>query len=349
MELGWIHAYVGQISGVGASLLWTITTLFFTAAGKRVGTTVVNASRISFACVMLAVTHRYLQGVWIPDVPWTQAAFLGVSGILGLTIGDQAIIAAFVEIGPRLALLVTTTSPLWAAFFGRVFLGERLPGGAWLGLALTVGGIFCVIGERRYGPATIPRSKLFRGVLLALLAALCQSGGYLLSKMGMGHGEGGHHVDAQAATLIRMVFAAITILPALAVQLWFHRRSTAAIASPGHATSLHDSGAGHTANASAWRVGMLFSLCGAVVGPYLGVWLSLIACDRAPLGVAQTLLTLAPVFILPATAITHRERISLRAAIGALIAVGGAAVLFGITASPSSLAAPGVEPGTLGL
>jgi len=330
MELGWLHAYVGQLAGVGASLLWTITTLFFTAAGKRVGVTVVNATRISFACVLLAVTHRCLQGVWIPVVPWTQAAFLGVSGIVGLTIGDQAIITAFVEIGPRLALLVTTTSPLWAAFFGRVFLGEHLPGTAWLGLAMTIGGILCVIGERRYGPATIPRQKLLRGVLLALVAALCQSGGYLLSKIGMGHGEGGHGVEAQTATLIRMVFAALTIVPALAAQLWFRRRSTAAIASSAHAFLRPEKGAGGGTNASAWRVGILFSLCGAVTGPYLGVWLSLIACDRAPLGVAQTLLTLSPVFILPATAIMHRERISLRTAIGALVAVGGAAVLFGV-------------------
>ncbi|MFH1110740.1 MAG: DMT family transporter [Planctomycetota bacterium] len=330
MELGWLHAYVGQLAGVGASLLWTVTTLFFTAAGRHLGATAVNATRISFACILLAVTHRCLQGVWIPEVPWTQAAFLGVSGIVGLTIGDQAIIAAFVEIGPRLALLVTTTSPLWAAFFGRVFLGEHLPGAAWLGLAMTIGGILCVIGERRYGSAAIPRSKLVRGVLLALLAALCQSGGYLLSKMGMGHGEGGHHVDAQAATLIRMIFAAMTIVPALAAQIWVRRRSTAAIASPAHAFSRSDEGAGHMANASAWRVGMLLSLCGAVTGPYFGVWLSLIACDRAPLGVAQTLLTLSPAFILPATAIMHRERISLRSAIGALIAIGGAAALFGI-------------------
>jgi len=330
MELGWLHAYVGQLAGVGTSLLWTITTLFFTAAGKRVGVTVVNATRISFACVLLAVTHRCLQGVWIPVVPWTQAAFLGVSGIVGLTIGDQAIIAAFVEIGPRLALLVTTTSPLWAAFFGRVFLGEHLPGTAWLGLAMTVGGILCVIGERRYGPATIPRQKLLRGVLLALVAALCQSGGYLLSKIGMGHGEGGRGVEAQAATLIRMIFAAMTIVPALAAQLWFRGRSTATIAWSAHAFPRSEKGAGGRANASAWRVGILFSLCGAVTEPYLGVWLSLIACDRAPLGVAQTLLTLSPIFILPATAIMHRERISLRTAIGALIAVGGAAVLFGI-------------------
>ena len=330
MEFSWLHVYAGQIAGVGASLLWTITTLFFTAAGKRVGATVVNATRICFACVLLAVTHRCMQGVWIPVIPWTQAAFLGVSGIVGLTIGDQAIIAAFVEIGPRLALLVTTTSPLWAALFGRVFLSEHLPGTAWLGLAMTIGGILCVIGERRYGPATIPRQKLVRGVLLALLAAFCQSGGYLLSKIGMGHGGGGHLVEAQTATLIRMVFATMTIVPALAARLWFRRRSTVAIVSSAHALSRPAEDAGGSANASARRVGILLSLCGAVTGPYLGVWLSLIACDRAPLGVAQTLLTLSPVFILPATAVMHSERISSRAAIGAVIAVGGAAMLFGI-------------------
>jgi drug/metabolite transporter (DMT)-like permease len=330
MELGWLHAYVGQLAGVGTSLFWTVTTLFFTAAGKRIGVTAVNATRISFACVLLAVTHRFLQGVWIPEVPWTQVAFLGVSGIVGLAIGDQAIIAAFLEIGPRLALLVTTTSPLWAAFFGRVFLGEKLPGTAWLGLAMTVSGILCVIGERGYGPATIPRRKLVRGVFLALLAALCQSGGYLLSKIGMGHGEGGQGVEPQTATLIRMIFAAVTIVPALGAQLWLRRRSTVRVASFAHAFSGHEKVAGQSANVTAWRVGVLFSLCGGLTGPYLGVWLSLIACDRAPLGVAQTLLTLSPVFILPATAIMHRERISLRTAIGALIAVGGAAVLFGV-------------------
>jgi len=331
MGLGWLEAHIGPLAGIGTSLLWTVTTLFFTAAGKRLGATVVNATRITFACGLLAVTHRYLQGVWIPEVPWGQVVCLGLSGIVGLTVGDQAIIAAFVEIGPRLALLVTTTSPLWAALLGRLFLGERLPGAIWLGMAMTVGGILWVVGERRCGPGDIPRRRLARGVLLALLAALCQSGGYLLSKIGLGHGEGGLPVEAQTATLLRMVFAALTIVPALAVQLWLRRRPTSSGTSPLRLPSRQENGADHGPDAAAWRVGILLSLCGAVTGPYLGVWLSLIACDRAPLGVAQTLLSLSPVFILPATAVIHRERISLRGVIGALLAVGGAVVLFRFT------------------
>ena len=37
----------------------------------------------------------------------------------------------------------------------------------------------------------------------------------------------------------------------------------------------------------------------AICGPVLGVWLSLVAAKNAPVGVAQTLCGLSPVFILP--------------------------------------------------
>ncbi len=63
-------------------------------------------------------------------------------------------------------------------------------------------------------------------------------------------------------------------------------------------------------------------------GPFLGVWMSLVASDRAPLGVAQTLCGLSPVFILPFAALIHKERVSPRAVLGAVVAVGGSAVLF---------------------
>ena len=60
-------AYIGHAAGLTTSLLWTMTSLFFTAAGKRIGPTAVNASRIAFAIVLLALTHRFLNGVWIPE------------------------------------------------------------------------------------------------------------------------------------------------------------------------------------------------------------------------------------------------------------------------------------------
>ena len=76
------------------------------------------------------------------------------------------------------------------------------------------------------------------------------------------------------------------------------------------------------------RAGYLFASGGAVVGPFLGVWMSLVAADHAPIGVAQTLCSLTPVFLLPFAVVIHKERISSRAVIGALIAVGGSVLLF---------------------
>jgi drug/metabolite transporter (DMT)-like permease len=58
------------------------------------------------------------------------------------------------------------------------------------------------------------------------------------------------------------------------------------------------------------------------------VWLSLIAVQKAPLGIASTLTSLAPIFLLPVGAMLFKEKIGLRAIGGTLIAIIGTAMLF---------------------
>ena len=85
------HVYRGELAGVATAALWTVTALVFSAAGKRIGATIVNLTRIVVAILLLAVTHRLLQGVWIPDVNRGQVFYLALSGVVGLAIGDQAL------------------------------------------------------------------------------------------------------------------------------------------------------------------------------------------------------------------------------------------------------------------
>ena len=73
--------------------------------------------------------------------------------------------------------------------------------------------------------------------------------------------------------------------------------------------------------------GFALASMGAITGPYLGVWMSLVATDRAPLGVAQTLCSLTPIFFLPAARLVYGEAIGLRAALGTCLAVGGVGLL----------------------
>lgn len=312
----WFDPYVGPAAGVGASVLWSFTTLLFTAAGRRLGATLVNALRIVFALVWLGLTHRLLTGDWVPAASTRQVGYLALSGFVGLSVGDWALFASFVSIGPRLASLICTTSPIFAAVFGWLVLRESLSGVAWLGMVLTIAGVAWVVAERP-GPGTpTVKSNRARGVFLALVAAACQAAGYLLSKQGIGHGwlPREEHMPPQTATFIRMFFAALFVIP---VFVWLAARARGSIRGPLAPAELH-----------ARRLGYFFTFCGSLVGPFLGVWMSLVASDRAKLGVAQTLISLTPVFILPLVMWIHHERVSVRAALGALVAVAGTALLF---------------------
>jgi drug/metabolite transporter (DMT)-like permease len=180
---------------------------------------------------------------------------------------------------------------------------------------MTVAGVAWVVSER---PDRGKRRQdhRVRGVLLAFVGAACQAGGLLLSKQGIGHGwlPQDEFLSPQAATYIRMCFAGVGMIPILTVHAT-RRRARARSGMP-------------VRRVGSWPAGLAFVACGAIVGPYLGVWMSLVATDRAPLGIAQTLCSLSPIFLLPFAAVLHKERIGVRAILGAGLAVGGSAVLF---------------------
>ncbi len=310
------ESYVGPAAGVATAMLWTATSLFFTAAGRRIGPTLVNTFRIVLAIALHAGTHKVFVGTWWPTAVSGQVYYLALSGIVGLSIGDQALFTAFVDIGPRLSMLIMTTSPLFAALFGWMALGETLQPLAWIGVVLTVGGVGWVVLERPRTAIGRNPPHRSRGIILAFVGAVCQAGGLLLSKQGIGHGwlPEDQHLSPQAATFVRMFFAGLGMIPILI----FHSA---------RARKRRESGIAPVRIGSR-GIGFVFSGCGAVVGPYLGVWMSLMAAHHAPLGVAQTLCSLAPIFILPILAIAYKEHISVRAALGAAVAVFGSAMLF---------------------
>ena len=67
---------------------------------------------------------------------------------------------------------------------------------------------------------------------------------------------------------------------------------------------------------------------GALVGPVLGVILSLVAISHAHIGVASTLMSLSPVLLLPVARYLYRETITWPAIVGTGIALTGSAMLF---------------------
>lgn len=321
--------YAGFAAGLATSLLWALTSLCFAAGGRRIGPTLVNGLRLYVAIVLLTGMVWATTGEPWPMLTDRQFLLLAASSVVGIVIGDQALFTAFVDIGPRLSLLLMSTAPIWAAVLGWIVLGESLAWPALVGIAVTIGGVAWVIMERPSMKADErAHPHRVRGIVLALVGSMCQGGGLLISKAGMGHGwlPEDEHLGPLAATQTRIAVAIVCMTPVLLVR-WRIQSQRRVMPIPRRTL----------------KIGLAFTALGAFVGPFLGMWMSLVTADLTPVAVAQTLCSLAPVMILPMAALSG-DPVTRRAVMGACVAVGGVALLAVLPAIlPESWTKNGIE------
>ncbi len=139
---------IGQIAALLTAGLWTINSILFSNAGKKIGSISVNAYRIIMAVLFLSITQSLLYGNLIPIANNEQWLWIGLSGIVGLGIGDFGLFAAFVIIGPRRSLLIMSLAPVFGSIVAFFLLNETLSEYAILGMALTLIGISIVVIEK---------------------------------------------------------------------------------------------------------------------------------------------------------------------------------------------------------
>jgi drug/metabolite transporter (DMT)-like permease len=302
--------YLGELAALSTALFWSFTAVFFTEAGKLIGSFQVNKIRLLFAVLIYATILTITTGRPYPtDVNSQQFFWLGLSGFVGLVLGDGCGFKSLVMIGPRLATLIMASTPIMTTLIAWFFLGERLKLLDLAGIAVTITGIVWVVSERSFYDHQLEKDHpdagtLTLGILLALGASLGQAAGLVLSKQGMLYA--GSTVPPLEASFVRMLAAAPII--------W--------------ALSLVRGKWKETASAVKNRRAMFFSFMGATFGPFLGVWMSLVAVSKIEAGIAATISATTPVLIIPTVLLYYKEKVSLRAILGAVVAVIGVAMLF---------------------
>ncbi len=277
---------------------------FFEAASRRVGSVPVNIIRIGVALLLLSLVLFLRDGSPIPsDFPLHGWIYLGLSGVVGFFIGDIFLFKALVDLGPRLAMLIHSLAAPTAAVIGWLLLSEQYQPTQWLGIAVTLSGVCLVIMERT--PDSPPRARFrprtvsAKGITYGILAMLGQAVGYLLSKVGMMTDSG--YLDAFASTQIRAIAAFFSLC------LFFSLTGKW----------------GQVKNAATDVKALTYTSLGAVVGPFLGVSLSLWILHYLSAGVAATFLSLVPIFMIPFAVFIHKEHVSIRAILGTVIAIFG--------------------------
>jgi len=294
--------YIGELAALATSLFFSFASTFFTLAGRRVGSMVLNRARLVVAVVFLGVTHWVTLGIPLPlHAEPERWLWLGLSGIVGLVLGDIFLFRAFVSIGPRLSMLIMSLAPVIAAIQAWIFLGETMSLGQMAGILITLGGITWVVMERN-GDNNQKNRDYARGLLYGLGGALGQATGLVLAKNGL-FGA----FSPISGNIIRMITAAVVLW-----MMTFIQRQ-----------------AGKTLRTLAEdRRGVGFTIAGAIAGPFLGVSFSLLAVQRTEVGVASTLMALPPLFLLPISYVVFKERFGWGAVAGTFVAVFGVAILF---------------------
>jgi len=299
----------GELAGLAAAACWALTSIIFSRVPAPAGAIALFKNTVSCGFLLLTLlliatrpdASHALAFLYEADLgTWL---YLGASALSGLVIGDTCYFRSLQILGPRKTLVITTLVPPIGALCAWFLLSETLPWLAWGGIGLTVGGVIWVIREKTVEDESeghFPGS-ISAGVKLGLLACAGQAMAAALAKVPMQKGLG-----ALEATFIRMIVAVVVgvIFAGMAGRLspWIEKLRV--------------------------RETWLPLIPASFFGTYLGVWLCMYAYEHTRIGIATTMHSTSPIFIIPLAFFVLKQRTSPRAILGALIAVAGIFLLF---------------------
>jgi|YNPNPStandDraft_1061719.scaffolds.fasta_scaffold03647_2 drug/metabolite transporter (DMT)-like permease len=296
---------MGEFAALLTAFCWAGSSLLFTASSRVLGALNTNRVRLVFAVLFLTAAHFLSKGSLLPfEAGVERWLWLGLSGIIGLTLGDAFLFHSFVLLGTRIATLIMTGVPVISTLIAWIFLGEVLSITKIMGIGITVAGIALVILEQSSnGKNKIKERKSFLlGISTGVGGAICQAVGLVLAKRGMAG-----NYPALSAVVIRMIIG-MTVLWMITLFTGQLRKVLQQIYQN--------------------RQALKFVAGGSIIGPVIGVWLSLVSIQATFVGIASTLMALTPVILLPVAKWGYKENLSSRAVLGTLISIVGVTTIF---------------------
>ncbi|CAM3784851.1 O-acetylserine/cysteine export protein [Vibrio aerogenes CECT 7868] len=284
---------------LAAAFLWAVSSLLSVIPARHLGS--FSYSRWRMGCTFIMLSFMALiTGGWA-TVQLHDLMPMALSGLIGIFIGDTALFACFNRMGPRQAGLLFSCHAVFSAILGFFIFGETMTIHELLGALLVFCGVVIAIFFRKSNPRELEtvHGNIWVGILLGLLAALCQALGGILAKPVMQSST-----DPVAASAIRMIaaFAAHGILCLTGTHI---AKSVLPIT---------------------FRI-FGITLLNAFLAMAVGMTLIMYALQDGNVGMVALLSSTTPIMLLPALWLYTKQRPSRFAWFGAMIAVIGTAIL----------------------
>ncbi|MGB0766915.1 MAG: DMT family transporter [Phycisphaeraceae bacterium] len=304
------YASWGLVAATTAAMFWAVSVVLYRRVGRVMPPVLLNMSKGLIAVGLLSVV---LAVDWLAfetrpwSMSWPLLGLMALSGVIGIGLGDTLFFAGLNRMGARRVLLLFTINPVITVLIAWALMDEPL---TWLqiaGVAFTCGGVAWVIAEGNAPGSDGHVDPL--GVVFGIGAATCQAAGYLLSRHVLLVAE----MTPAASAWVRLLAGSLVLVAFLPMDRLLKDPG-------GHAH--HHPDRPSKPQAYAMFIGAL------LLGTVGGIWLMQVSAKHADkAGVAATLLSTSPLFVLPIVALLG-ERLSSRAILGAVVTVGGVAMLF---------------------
>jgi len=310
----------GELIALITTLCWSLGIFPFTEASKRIGAGPVNQYRLLLAWLIMSGILFFYNSISFKQLftnpQPNHYLFLGLSGIIGFTIGDFCSFKSFTLLGPKLGSLYTTFAPGSALLVGFLLLGESINLIGILGVFITIGGVIWLTLSKKDGYAAkqagFTRDKT--GIILGIIGALCQGIGLVLSKYGMDYYA--EKLPTMHAVWIRLLFAFLAAFLVSLLSKKLIQNSKPVFKNTNNAIPFKN-----TNNA------IPFMVLGTLLGPIAGVTCSLLAIQKLEVAVAQTIFALLPIAVLPINLLVYKEKITIQSVFACLTAIFGVTLL----------------------
>lgn len=194
---------IGELAALGAAISWTVSAMLYGKALQQTKPISANIVRLSCTSAILLILLGVIAGFGdLGSLRLDTAVLAGVSGIIGLGLGDTLYMVSLKLMGVARAVPITCTYPLFNLLLA-VLIGEKLTLSLILGAIIIFSGIWLLSYERENSKGEGQTRFLFKGVAAALATAFLWSAS--IAMMGVAVKENPSLNDALVINTIRTV------------------------------------------------------------------------------------------------------------------------------------------------
>ncbi|HWY99253.1 MAG TPA: DMT family transporter [Bacteroidia bacterium] len=305
LQLGYLTAFL-------AMFVNSLSNFPFTDAARKWGSVALNHYRLVIAFIVLTVLCMIMDKLSIKDLfagpSLNQYIYIGLSGILGLAVGDYFGFHAMSILGARISSIFNTIAPGATLLFGFLLLNEDINLIGIIGIAVSIGGMiwFLTSGKSKNDKShLLKHGSVRKGIFFGILAGLCQGFHIVIAKKGFA--DASYAITPLHITWIR-VFAAMVAYYLFTFSRGRLKQDVIVVVREGKDIITKVT---------------LATIWGLVLSIILVMW-SMTLCKVA---VVQTIISLVPIVVVPMAYVFYKEKMTVKSIIAATVSVAGVFVL----------------------